>query len=178
MAPKAYIERDRHGRERIVIEKKRRGSTTSSRPSTQELLDAAQDREAALIAENNGLRATLSGAQRDSWEFRNLTVDYQNLVHEHSQCRYLRGQLDAQIRETRRIEDRLDDEKDKTEKLIEKIHKLTDKNDKLEERIEVLKRKILGQDDIIRLGETRIADKNKTIIYLKNYLRDHGFRVD
>ena len=178
MAPKAYIERDRHGRERIVIEKKRRGSTTSSRPSTQDLLEAAEDREAALIAENSALRATLSGAQRDSWEFRNLTVDYQNLVHEHSQCRYLRGQLDAQVRETRRIEERLDDEKDKTEKLIDKIHKLTDKNEKLEDKMEVMRRQILAQDDTIRLEEARISDKNKTIIYLKKYLRDHGFRVD
>ena len=179
MAPKkAYIERDRHGRERIVIEKRRRGSSTSSRPSTQELLDAAEDREAALIAENNVLRATLSGAQRDSWEFRNLTADYQHLVNEHHQCRFLRAQLDTQVRETRRIEDKLDDEKDKTEKLIHKIHTLTEKNDKLEDRMEVLRRKILGQDDTIRLAETRIEDKNRTIIYLKNYLRNHGFRVE
>ena len=121
MAPnKAYIERDRHGRERIVIEKKRRGSSTSSRPTAQELLEAAEDREAGLIAENSVLRATLSGAQRDSWEFRNLTSDYQRLVNEHHQCQFLRAQLDAEVREIRRIEDKLDDEKDKTDKLSHK----------------------------------------------------------
>ena len=190
MPKKAYIERDRHGRERVILE--RRGSS-STKPTTNELLDAAEDREVILIAENSALRAKLSVAERDSWEFRNLTAEYQHLVNEHQQCRYLRAQLDAQVRETRRIEDKLDDEKDKTEKLFDKADKLTEKirlmkratyesyKEKYEEKyneVEILKRRILERDDIIRLGETRIADKNKTIIYLKNYLRDHGFRVE
>jgi cell division protein FtsB len=186
MAPqKAYIERDRHGRQRIVIEKKRRGSATSSRPSTQDLLDAAIRREEELIIENNALRATLSGSQRDSWEHRNLTVAYQNLVNEHNHCGYLRAQLEAQVRETQRLEDRLDDEKDKSEKLAHKNHSLADKIEKLEDKLHDMRsriaerdRTIIEHEDIIRLNETRINDKNKVIIYLKQYLRDHGFRVD
>lgn len=174
---KAYVERDRHGRGRIVIE--RRGS--SSKTTTAELLEAAEEREAILIAENNALRTRLSVADRDSWEFRNLTAEYQHLVNEHHQCRYLRAQLDAQIRETRKVEDELDDEKDKVDKLMEKIHRIKSYKEKYEEKwseAEILKRRILERDDVIRLAETRIADKNKMILYLKNYLRRHGFHVD
>jgi hypothetical protein len=157
------------------------------------MLDAAEEREAILIAENNALRTRLSAAQRDQWEFQNLTIAYQNLVNDHRQCRYLRGQLDAQVMETRALEDRLDDERDKREKWERKNEKLKEEihlmrrgsyesyRHKYEEKrteVEVLKRRVLAQDDLIQLGETRIADKNKTILYLKNYLRDHGFRVD
>jgi hypothetical protein len=150
------------------------------------LLDEAERREAELIAENNALRTRLSVAERDSWEFRNLTAEYQHLVNDHHQCRYLRAQLDAQVRETRRVEDRLDDEKGATGKLKEKIRlmkRFTHESYKelYEEKcreVDSLKRKIWERDDTIRLDETRMADKNKTIIYLKNYLRDRGFRVE
>ena len=185
---KAYVERDRHGRERVVLE--RRGS---AKLTTSELLNAAEEREQILIAENNTLRTRLSIAERDSYEFRNLTAAYQQLVHEHQQCRYLRGQLDAQVRETRIVEDQLDDEKDKKEKLYDKVDKLNEKirllkrstyesyKDRYEENLreaEALKRRIMEQDNMVRLGEARILDKNNTILSLKSYLRRHGFHVD
>jgi hypothetical protein len=181
MPKKAYVERDRYGRERVVIE--RRGSSSKT---TAELLDAAEEREALLIAENNALRTRLSVADRDSWEFRNLTAEYQRLAYEHQQCRYLRAQLDAQVRETRRVEDKLDDEKAVADKLKDKV-RLAKRfshdayRELYEEKcreVELLKRRVLERDDTIRLDEARIADKNKTILFLKNYLRDHGFRVD
>jgi iron-sulfur cluster repair protein YtfE (RIC family) len=177
MPKKIFVERDRHGRDRFVVEK--RGS--SSRSSTAELLEAAEQREAILIAENGGLRTRLSVAERDSWEFRNLTAEYQHLVNEHHQCRYLRAQLEAQVRETRRVEDKLDDEKDRVDKLTEMLNRMKSYKEKYEEKwkeVEILKRRILERDDMIRLAETRIEDKNKVIIYLKSYLRRHGFHVD
>jgi DNA repair ATPase RecN len=173
---KAYVERDRRGRERIVIERR-----SSSKATTAELLEAAEEREAILRAENNALRTRLSVADRDSWEFRNLTAEYQHLINEHQQCTYLRGQLEAQIRETRRVEDDLDDEKDKVDKLTEKLRRTKSYKQKYEEKwseAEILKRRVLERDDVIRLAETRIEDKNKLILYLKNYLRRHGFHVD
>ncbi|KAG0651234.1 hypothetical protein D0Z07_1883 [Hyphodiscus hymeniophilus] len=177
MPRKVYVEEDRHGRKKFVIE--RRGS--SSRSSTAELLEAAEEREASLSAENIALRNRLSVAERDAWEFRNLTAEYQHLVNEHHQCRYLRAQLDAQIRDTRRVEDRLDDEKDRVHKMGETLRRMKSYKEKYDEKwneVEVLKRRILERDDILRLAETRIEDKNKLIIYLKKYLRDHGFRVE
>ena len=131
--------------------------------------------------ENAALRHRLSVAERDCWDFRNLTADYQRLVNEHHQCRYLRAQLDAQIRETRRVEDKLDDEKDRVDKLTETLRRMKSYRKKYEEKwneVEVLQRRLLERDDRLRLAETRIADKNKMIIYLKNALRARGFRVD
>tara|TARA_R110002060_G_scaffold36607_2_gene47612 strand:+ start:212 stop:532 length:321 start_codon:yes stop_codon:yes gene_type:complete len=105
----------------------------------------------------------------------------------------MRAQLDAQVREVRRIEDLLIEEEDRNAKLVHKNEKLEEKNRMLkrgsgenyqrryEEKlleVEMLRTRMVEKEDLIRLAETRIADKNSTIVYLKNYLRTHGFRVD
>jgi chromosome segregation ATPase len=182
MAKKVYIERNRKGRDRVVIE---RGSS-SSRSGVAELIEEAEQREASLTAENYTLRTRLSVAERDSWEFRNLTAEYQHLVNEHQQCRYLRTQLEAQVRETRMVEDELDNERDLVNKLKNKVNSMkkasrdsySEKYKEKWQEVEVLKQGILERDELLRLAQTRIEDKNKIIHYLKKYLREHGFRVD
>jgi hypothetical protein len=43
--------------------------------------------------------------------------------------------------------------------------------------VELLRRRLVEKDELLALSETRISDKNRTIVYLKNYLRNHGFHV-
>jgi hypothetical protein len=186
--PKDYrIERDGRGRERLVrTSSHREGGSHSRARSTRELLNEAEEREEVLNGEILSLQTRLSYAQRDNWQ-------YQNIVNEHQHCRNIRAQLDAQVREVRRLEDLLADEEDtsarlrhKNEELKEKYRDLRSRNreeeyklryeEKLAE-VEVLRRRLAEKDELLALGETRIADKNRTIVYLKNYLRTHGFHV-
>jgi len=43
--------------------------------------------------------------------------------------------------------------------------------------VEVLRRRLVEKDELLGVEETRIAEKNRTIVYLKDYLRRHGFHV-
>lgn len=92
----------------------------------------------------------------------------------------------------RRIDDLLADQEDRTEKYKAKV-------EKLEEKIRLLKRGIvedyreryetamkdldlltqrLGEkNDELRLADTRIAEKNRTILYLRDYLQQLGYSV-
>jgi hypothetical protein len=181
------IERDGRGRERIVrtSSNRERGSHGRAR-SMRELLNDAEEREEELKGEVLSLQTRLSYAQRDNWQ-------YQNLVNEHRHCRNLRGELETQVREVRRLEDLLADEEDTTARLKRKNEELKEKNrlmkrgnreeefrsryeEKLAE-VEVLRRRLAERDEMLALAETRIANKNRTILYLKNYLRSHGFNV-
>ncbi|KAH7410847.1 hypothetical protein BKA64DRAFT_772211 [Cadophora sp. MPI-SDFR-AT-0126] len=192
-----YIERDSRGRERLVLGRSsshshRRASSYGDRP-TQDLLDDAEAREQSLISQVSSLQTQLSMAQRDQWHLQNLRAEHQRVVNEHYQCRNMRAQLDAQVREVRRMEDLLVEEEDRNAKLVHKNEKLEEKirllkrgsgesyqrryEEKLLE-VEMLRTRLVEKEDVIRLAETRIADKNSTIVYLKNYLRTHGFRVE
>jgi hypothetical protein len=95
--------------------------------------------------------------------------------------------MEAQVREVSRVEDLLADEEDKNERLKEKIRLLKrgSGNDiyrtRFEEKVlevELLRQRIAEREQVIRLAETRVAEKNRTILYLKNYLRTHGFTVE
>lgn len=188
MANREYtIERDRWGRERLVrTASNREGGSHGRARSTRELLNEAEEREQLLNGEILSLQTRLSYAQRDNWQ-------YQNIVNEHQHCRNLRGQLEAQVREVRRLEDLLADEEDTTAGLKHKNEELREKyrlmkrgsreeefklryEEKLAE-VEVLRRRLAEKDELLALAETRITDKNRTIVYLKNYLRNHGFHV-
>lgn len=188
MANREYtIERDRWGRERLVrTASNREGGSHGRARSTRELLNEAEEREQVLNGEILSLQTRLSYAQRDNWQ-------YQNIVNEHQHCRNLRAQLEAQIREVRRLEDLLADEEDTTARLKHKNEELKEKyrlmkrgsreeefklryEEKLAE-VEVLRRRLAEKDELLALAETRITDKNRTIVYLKNYLRNHGFHV-
>lgn len=186
--PKNYsIERDGRGRERLVrTSSNREGGSHGRARSTRELLNEAEEREQRLNDEILSLQTRLSYAQRDSWQ-------YQNIANEHQHCRNLRAQLDAQVREVRRLEDLLADEEDVSARLRHKYEELKEKyrnmrrgnreeeyklayEEKLAE-VELLRRRLAEKDELLALGETRIADKNRTIVYLKNYLRSRGFHV-
>jgi chromosome segregation ATPase len=204
----AYIERDSRGRERLVIP--RSGRTHShGRKSDRELLNESEEREAQLRAELSGLQTRLSLAQRDQWELQRLREEHQRLAHAHNGCRNVHVQLDAQVRELRRVEDLLADEEEKSEGLRRKVEQFKEKIEEYKERLRLMRRtsgdfevyraryeektrevevlkqilterdhQIIEKEDQIRLAETRVTDRNATILYLKNYLRTHGFRVE
>ena len=201
----AYIERDSRGRERLVIPRRSHshGRTHShGRKSDRELLNESEEREAALGVELAAVQNRLSMAERDKWENRTLTEQHQRLLHDHHQCHNLHAQLDAQVREVRRIEDVLADEEYKSERLHQRVQKLEEKIDDLKEKNRVLKRtsgdyevwrlrydekaveadvlrlQLTERDEQIRRADLRIQEKNSTISLLKDYLRQHGFRVD
>ncbi|KAG4432469.1 hypothetical protein IFR05_012059 [Cadophora sp. M221] len=196
-----YIERDSRGRERLVLSGGRspshhRRTSSNGEPTTHQLLVEAESREQTLISEVSSLQTRLSMAQRDQWHLQNLRTEHQRVVNEHYQCRNVGAQLDAQVREVRRVEDLLGEEEERNAKLEHKNEKLEEKirmlkrgsagaaegyqrryEEKLLE-VEVLRQRVLERDELVRLAETRIAEKNRTIVYLKNYLRTHGFRVE
>jgi len=103
------------------------------------------------------------------------------------EAKIMHAQLEAQAREISRVEDLLEDEEDKNEMLKQKIRLLKRAGghdgyrarfqEKVEE-VELLRQRIAERENLIRSAETRVADKNRTILYLKNYLRTHGFRVE
>jgi hypothetical protein len=188
MANREYrIERDGRGHERLVrTSSYREGGSHGRGRSTRELLNEAEERVEVLNGEVLSLQTRLSYAQRDNWQ-------YQNIVNEHQQCGHIRGQLDAQIREVQRLEDLLADEEDanarlksKNEELKEK-YRLMKRGSREEEyklryeekqlEVEVLRRRLAEKDEMATLAEARIMEKNRTIVYLKNYLRTHGFHV-
>ena len=181
------IERDGRGRERLVRSSSyREGGSHGRARSARELLNEAEERIETLNGEILSLQTRLSYAQRDNWQF-------QNIVNEHQQCRNTRAQLDAQVREVRRLEDLLADEEDASARLRHKNEELKEKyrlmkrgnredefrlryEEKLAE-VEVLRRRLAEKDQLLGVEETRIADKDRTIVYLKDYLRRHGFHV-
>ncbi|KAE9380293.1 hypothetical protein N431DRAFT_324432 [Stipitochalara longipes BDJ] len=181
------FERDGRGRERLVRSSSHReGGSHGRARSARELLNDAEERIETLNGEILSLQTRLSYAQRDNWQ-------YQNIVNEHQQCRNIRAQLDAQVREVRRLEDLLADEEDTSARLRHKNEELKEKyrlmkrgnreeefklryEEKLAE-VEVLRRRLVEKDELLGVEETRIADKNRTIVYLKDYLRRHGFHV-
>ncbi|KAF4627082.1 hypothetical protein G7Y89_g11070 [Cudoniella acicularis] len=208
----AYVERDRHGHERLVI---RRSSSRERRSSSRELIEA-EERYDALQAEVGRLQTRLSFEQRNAW---NLQRENERLSAEHYNCHNIQTQLDNEIREVRRLEDLLDDEEKKSERLEEKLRLmkrgLTGKREDAEgyrlsyeqkvQEVEVLRVRLAEMDEINRLNEGRLAEKNRalveknreitekkaaiveknmalkhkdnTISYLKEYLRTHGFVV-
>jgi hypothetical protein len=113
----------------------------------------------------------------------------------------MEAQLEAQVREVRKVEALLVQEEDRNRKLLHKIERLEEKvrlmkrgsqeGEGLREgyeqkalEVEILRQRILerdgeirDRDDTIRLAETRIREKNSRIVYLTNFLRTKGFRV-
>ena len=91
------------------------------------------------------------------------------------------------MREVRRIEDKLEDEEDRNERLEEKIRLMkrgsgeqgyrTQYEEKVRE-VELLRQRLSERDGQLRVSDTRLADKNRTVLYLKNFLRERGFRVE
>ncbi|KAH6705320.1 hypothetical protein BKA61DRAFT_493237 [Leptodontidium sp. MPI-SDFR-AT-0119] len=196
---RTYIERDSQGRERLVLGRvprlTQRNLTRDYTPtSSADLLEDAENREQTLVAEISSLRAQLSMAQRDQWHLQNLRTEHERVVNEHHQCRDSRAQLETQVREVKRMEDMLMDEEERNAKL-ELMKEMLEEKVRLFKRagsgegwqrryeeklleVEVLRQRIVEKDDVLKLAETRILERNSTIVYLKNYLRTHGFRID
>ena len=197
---RGYVERDSRGRQRLVIPRSSSHHRSSSRGrrSTRELLNEAEEREQTLIAQVQSLQTRLSFAERNEWQHQNLRRDHHTLVNEHH---HTHAQLEAQVREVSRLEDLLVDQEAeyarltrKNEKLEDKIHALRRESGhesyraRFEEKVmevELLRRRLEERDEAIRLrdeaarlAETRLTEKNNTIVYLKSFLRTQGFRVE
>lgn len=201
---RTYIERDSRGRERLVLSRSgsHHRSSSHGRLPLRDLLDEAEIREEALTAEVRSLQLQLSEAKRSEWHLQNLRIEHQKVVNEHYGCRHMQAQLEAQVREVRRLETLLAQEEERNDKLLNKNERLEEKirlmkrgsreGEGLREgyeqkvlEVEVLRQRLVERDHEIRdaairlrLAETRITDKNETIVYLKDYLRSKGFRVD
>lgn len=166
-----------------MVERRR---SSMSRPSLHDQLELAIEREQELIVDNNSLRIQLSTAQRDLWELRHLRTEYNNFLNQHQRCHNLRAQLEAQINETKRVDDKLEEEKERSERSAEKIRQLKrassesyrEKYYEKSQEVELLRTRIADRDELIRLSETRLDEKTRIIQHLKNYLRQRGFYVE
>ncbi|RDL40976.1 uncharacterized protein BP5553_00955 [Venustampulla echinocandica] len=192
-----YIERDSRGRERLVV---RRSSSGDRGNSTRELLAEAEDRIQALEIEIGRLQTRLSFEQRETW---NLRREHERLAAEHHNSRHLTGNLDTQVG---KLEELLDAEEKRSERLEDKLrlmkrgltrtgeesHTYKQRYEEKVSEVEVLRIRLEERDELIRLHNGRIVEKdrslqeknrslqekNTTIAYLKEYLRTHGFRVE
>jgi chromosome segregation ATPase len=190
---KVFIERDRHGRERLVLSGGERRRSSSSERGTGELLSAAHAQIESLQTQIGQLQTRLSFEQSNQWNSRRET---ERLTADNF---HLQGQLEVQIQEVRRLEDSLYHEEKKNDKLEEKYRNLKRNSsgsrrgsseykrayEEKAQEVEVLRVRLAERDDLIRLDEARIAeknqllrDKNSKIAYFKDYLRSHGFRVE
>jgi len=196
-----YIERGSNGRNRFVIPRGRRHSVSSEHDSftPNERLSAAQGRMEALEIQIGQLQNRLSFEQSNNWTTRR---ENERLTAENYD---LQAQVEVQRQEVRCLDDMLFDLEKKYEKLEGKYRQLKRRSRSMSEgsdyrrvyeekatEVEVLRARLAERDDLIRLDETRISEKNSllrekdnllrkkadTITYFKNYLRTHGFRVE
>ncbi len=173
------VERDDRGRERVVRAPFRQESRSRGRSkSTLELLKEAEEREQQLKSEIMSLQTRLSSTQRERWQMANDCQQIKNFP----------AQFEAQAREVRRLEEMITDEEKKIESLEMKSRLVKRGKGAMDEEIrarceeklreiEALKQAIKAKDEQVSAAETRITDKNKTIVYLKEFLRKNGFRV-
>ncbi|PSS22099.1 hypothetical protein M430DRAFT_221113 [Amorphotheca resinae ATCC 22711] len=185
----AHIERDRHGRERVVLTNHRR-SSSRTRQSSRELLDEAEKREQHLIARNQDLQAQLNWAQVNECNTRNeyhrLFARHQDLVNDHCQCRDLRAQLQIQTGENRRLEGLIEAEKHEKEALEEKVRllkrtSLEGYRQRYEEKareLEILKRQMQEAEELKRLDTLKLVEKSQTILELKERRRLDAIRLE
>lgn len=180
---RAYVERDRRGRERIVV--------TPERSSTRELLNAAEERERELTSENESLRTRNSFLQSQLWEHQRehqrLRVQHQALVDEHYQCRHFRGQLNAQVNAVKDLEDKLEAEEHRTRRLEQRVRMLQRGSSdqslraRFEEALaeaETLRERLLTTNASLRNVSALLQEKDRVILYLKGYLARLGYRVE
>jgi len=187
---RGFFERDRHGRERVVLTRsgsRHRSHSHQRLSTTHELLNEAEERESILIAENQSLRTQLSFAQANEWGLRDLQEENRRLRDEHHGCRNMRAQLEAQVREVRRVEDKLEDAEVNNERFQEKIRLLKrgrapegwrERYEEKVREVEILRRRLLDKDEVVRLRDLSLLERNRTVAYLRGVLREYGIRVE
>jgi predicted RNase H-like nuclease (RuvC/YqgF family) len=175
-----YVERDRHGRQ-CWVRTSDRLSPSRNRLSTRELLDAAEEREMELIAGNQALQERLNRSRANEDYLRK---EYHDLANDHHQCRNLRAQLDAQLDENRRLRQKLQDSKDENGELKEEIRLLKrssrDYRQRYEEKVkdvDILRTRLLESEGLLHSNNVRLAEKDKIIADLEEFLRRRGYRV-
>jgi hypothetical protein len=166
-----YVERDRHGRERLVVTVNPR-SSSRNRLSTRELLRAAEEREAVLTARNHHIETQLSWSQAGECRLQN-------------ECDHLAAELKTQVDVTKQLQALLSEEKDKSASLEGRL-RLMQRNShdtyrqKYEEVLaeaEDLREGLRERDEMIRLNGLRLEKKAQMVLDLKEHLRLLGYRV-
>lgn len=181
---RAFVERDRRGRERVVVERNHRSS--SCQPSNRELINELEDRNAALETDIRVLQYQLSMAQAQAWESRNAAAQYRQLQNEHYRCRNVRAQLAATEREVQRLDEKLDYTEDSLKKLTDKIRHYKRRSDdgeayrsRLQEALEEagrLRRQLVEKERDLQHATRRNLEKTQVIDTLRGILRDYGLR--
>lgn len=179
-----YIEMDRHGKMRQV----RGDYRPRSGLTTTELLNIAEENIRSLAAENDDLLTRLSRAEESEYNTRNR---YQVVVAEHSHCRGRSEGLQLKLIDER---DRNEILKEKNEELKQEIRLLrrTSHQESYKHRYEDTLREISKRDELLRLEEKRVLDRDKrivaldrvvaardnTIYHMKALLRQLGYRYE
>ncbi len=207
-AQTAYIERDGRGRERLVIPKRSRSQShhrKSDRELLNESEEIEVSLGVELAAMQNRLSMAQRDQweyQNLREQHQRLIHEHQNCRNLHAQLdaqvrevRRIEDLLADEEDKSERLHHRVQELKDKVEELKEKIRLMRRTSGEFEVyraryeekavEVEVLRRslaerdrRIIEQDEHIRLADIRVQEKNSTILYLKNYLTRHGFRVD
>lgn len=167
-----YIERDRHGRERLIITSTQRRASSRSRLSTRELLNAAEEREDVLIIRNQQLESQLAWSQGHEQRAKS---EYNQIV----------AQLQSQADATRRVQERLQEEKDKSTALEDRVRMMQrtsyesyrQRYEDLLLEVEDLRAGLRSKDEAIRLNGLKLEKRNQLILELKGHLMRLGFRV-
>ena len=168
----SYIDRDRYGRERLVIRTSPRPTSSRARLSTRELLNAAEEREAVLMIRNEQLETQLAWAQ----------------AHERrakEECGQLAARLQTQAEATRELRDKLNAEKEKRAELETRVRLMQrtsgegyrQRYEALLADMENLRAALRDRDETLRLNNMRLESKTQTIVELKGHLRGLGYRV-
>lgn len=165
-----YVERDRHGRERLVVTVSPR-SSSRNRLSTRELI-AAEEREAVLTARNHHIETQLSWSQAAESRLQN-------------QCDHLAAELKTQVDVTKQLQSLLNEEKDRSASLEGRLRLMQrNSHDTYRQRyeevlaeVEDLREGLRERDEMIRLNGLRLEKKAQMVLDLKEHLRLLGYRV-
>lgn len=176
----SFIDHDRHGRERFVIRTTSRRSSSRTRPSTRELLLAAEDR---IMALEDGTVALEDLNQQLQNQFARAQANERRAKEE---CEQLLARLQGQAEATRRVQDKLEEEKSRSNALEQRLRLMrrTSHDETYRQRYEDALARVESRDEQLRLNEMRLESKTAIIVEqkqviqeLKEHLRRLGYRV-
>ncbi|TAQ85115.1 hypothetical protein B7494_g6537 [Chlorociboria aeruginascens] len=186
-----YVESGPRGRLQFV----RGGSQRSQRNSDGELLNQAEE----TISD---LNTRVSYAEEQLWRLQNVEADFQAFRNAHRNCGDLRVAIEMRDAELTALERDLADERERAERYRERlrlVRRQSGSRERYRERLDVANREIqdlsvrltrkdedlvringlaLRRDDMIRLQERRLAERDARIEFLSARLRRFGYVGD
>lgn len=204
----AYVERDSRGRDRLVIPRSGRSHSHGRLSDRELLNESEEREAAlsveisALQTRLSYAQRDQWQLQQLREEHQRLVNAHNGCRNLHAQLdtqvrevRRFEDMLADEEDKSERLTRKIDELKGKIEEYKERIRLMRRTSGEFEVyraryeekavEVDILKQRLLERDqrllerdEQLRLAETRVADRNSTIAYLKNYLRTHGFRVD